>query len=74
MTQADKTVIQALEEVQTRLHFQEKTLLDLNDVIVRQQNEIDGLRTAYKMLHERMSQPAVDAAEGALEENIPPHY
>ena len=61
-----------LEGLEIRLDFQEKTLLDLNDVIVKQQNEIDELRNSYRQLHQLMNDWS-DTAHSQVDES-PPHY
>ncbi len=62
-----------LEEIETRLTFQEKTLSDLNDVIVKQQSEIQVLQNSYKHLLQRMTSMAENAAFQDNDE-VPPHY
>jgi SlyX protein len=62
-----------LIELETRLSYQEATLRDLNDVITRQQQEIDRLNQICRMLVDRASRPP-DQAKGSLEDEIPPHY
>jgi len=61
------------EELEMRLTFQEKTLSDLNDVIVQQQNEIHALKTNYNHLLERMTALA-DNSSLAQGDEVPPHY
>lgn len=63
-----------LEEIETRLTFQEKTLSDLNDVIVRQQNQIDELRISCKHLLNRLAALSESSGTQQPEDEIPPHY
>jgi SlyX protein len=61
-------------ELETRLAYQEATLRDLNDVIARQQQQIERLEQMCRQLSERigrMSQP-VEKLDPADE--VPPHY
>lgn len=63
-----------LIELESRLAFQDHTLQELNDVIVRQQREIDDLRRELEALHAQLKAlaPALIASRG--EETPPPHY
>ncbi len=62
-----------LDEIETRLTFQEQMLTDLNDVIVRQQSEIMALQATCKHLQERMGSLIESTAHQAGDE-VPPHY
>lgn len=61
-------------ELEIRLSFQDKALQDLNDVVVRQQREIDRLANEVDALKARLhaTMPSLIATEA--EETPPPHY
>lgn len=63
-----------LNELETRIAYQDHTLQELNEVIVRQQQEIDGLRRELEVLRAQIRSltPALIAGRG--EETPPPHY
>ncbi len=63
-----------LIELESRLAFQDHTLQELNDVIVRQQRDIDDLRRDLEALRAQLKAlaPALVASRG--EETPPPHY
>lgn len=63
-----------LDEIETRLTFQERTLLDLNDVIVNQQNQIDQLKRSYNQLQGRISSLAESTTSQHENYELPPHY
>lgn len=62
------------EDLETRLTFQEKLLLDLNDVIVAQRKEIDELRNSYQYLLDRVSGLADGSTDIHTGDETPPHY
>ena len=64
-----------LIEIETKLAFQDDAIQTLNDVICRQQLEIERLEDTVKLLIERYRQLA-DAAPNANKptHEIPPHY
>ncbi|MCK5894160.1 MAG: SlyX family protein [Endozoicomonadaceae bacterium] len=61
-----------LLEVQTQLSFQENSLQALNDVVTRQQKDIECLTLEVARLHEQL----LGLASTPLEEvgQLPPHY
>ena len=64
-----------LMECETKIAYQEETLRVLNEVVTRQQNEIDQLKMACRQLAERIARANADgAAKGSLADEIPPHY
>ena len=64
---------QRLADLETRYAFQDDTIAALNDVVVRQQAQIDMLIREVKMLRDHVMQLAPPG--GAPEEQeIPPHY
>lgn len=66
--------VNQLVELETRLAFQEHTLQVLNDVITRQQQQINALAREIETLKDRL-RAAVPSPVGPLEdEKPPPHY
>lgn len=63
-----------LVDLETRFAYQEATLRDLNDIIARQQKQIDQLEKAYRALMERTLRAEQGSMKGAPEDEIPPHY
>jgi len=61
-------------ELETKLAFQEDTLQTLDQVVVRQQADIDGLTKEVKKLHVQMKQMTSLLSEAAPDEAPPPHY
>jgi uncharacterized coiled-coil protein SlyX len=66
---------QALELIETKLAFLERSNTELSDVVFRQQRTIDALRDQIAALAARMQ--ALGESDGAartLEDERPPHY
>lgn len=63
-----------LERLETKLAFLERANQELSDVVYRQQQELEQLRTKLATLSERVD--ALKSADTAytLEEERPPHY
>lgn len=61
-------------ELETRLAFQEHTIQQLNDVVTRQQFQIDQLAAELKNIKARMSALASSNIAHESEETLPPHY
>ncbi|UZE95100.1 SlyX family protein [Alkalimarinus alittae] len=62
-----------LTELETKMAFQEDLLQDLNDVVARQEQQLDKLWQANKMLKSQLD--SVNSAPGeASHEAPPPHY
>lgn len=61
-------------ELETRLAFQDNTLQTLNDVVTRQQQQIEALVREIQTLKDRL-RAAIPCPVGPLEdEKPPPHY
>ena len=63
-----------LVEVETKLAYQEDTIQQLNDVICRQQDQIDALLVKYELLVSRVKELAVDKPDDKPVDERPPHY
>ena len=67
-----------LEEIESRFAYQEQMLDELNDIIVRQQGQIDQLEALSRHLLEKLRE--LDANEDSsgdgndLLQEKPPHY
>ena len=61
--------IRKIEEIETKLAFQEKAVKELNDVIYEQQQQIDRL----SLICEELSKQLRQAMPGPSNEK-PPHY
>ncbi len=63
-----------LLELQTQLSFQEDIVQQLNEVVTRQQGDIDDLRQELNILKQQI-QVMISNQLDSQEENIPPpHY
>lgn len=62
-----------LAELESRYAFQDDTIAALNDVVVRQQAQIDGLARELRMLRDHVMLH-LPGDTGAAEQEIPPHY
>ena len=63
-----------LIDIESRLAFQEHTLQALNDVIARQQQEIDHLTRQLQHAQEQLRNLATTLPTGPQDEPPPPHY
>lgn len=64
-----------LTEVETKLAFQEDTIQALNEVVCRQQKQIEQLEAGLKILAGRFRQLSEDRqAGGPSAHEKPPHY
>ena len=61
-------------ELETRLAFQEHTLQELNDVVTRQQQEIQQLGRELEALRAQIRALAPTLVAERGEETPPPHY
>lgn len=61
-------------ELETRLAFQEHTLQALNDVVIRQQQQIEMLVREIQALKDRMRAAAPSPVGPLEDEKPPPHY
>ncbi|MGI9279138.1 MAG: SlyX family protein [Endozoicomonas sp.] len=63
-----------LIELQTQVSFQEDTVAQLNEVVTRQQQEIDSLKQEMIQLKKQLSSVANSQLEEPEENAPPPHY
>lgn len=61
-------------ELETRLAFQEHTLQALNDVVTRQQHQIEALVREIQALKDRLRAAAPSPVGPLEDEKPPPHY
>jgi SlyX protein len=65
-----------ITELESCVAFQDKTIDDLSEVICRQQQEIDNLKSQYNKIAARLDsldQSGTDGGEIIIDE-VPPHY
>ena len=60
-----------LVDLEIRVTFQERTIEELNEVIIDQQNQIDRLARELKRVQEQIRTPP---APGPIPDPLPPHY
>lgn len=61
-------------ELETRLTFQEHTLQALNEVVTRQQQQIEALVREIEALKDRLRAAAPSPVGPLEDEKPPPHY
>lgn len=64
---------QRLEDLEVRITYLESTLEALNQVVIRQQDQIDALTEALKHQQQQLKQGA-EFVRPLSEETPPPHY
>jgi SlyX protein len=75
MTAGNSDLEQRLDELESRLAFQDDLIESLNEVITRQDREITNMASQLKDLFTRVSEQAETATPGTTAEHeIPPHY
>ena len=69
----DQALIARIDELETRLTFQEETIAKLDDALSEQQQQLLDVQRALSMLTTRLSE--VETDQGATSpEPPPPHY
>ncbi|KPK56175.1 MAG: SlyX family protein [Gammaproteobacteria bacterium] len=63
-----------IEELETRLAFQDKSLQELGDSVYRQELQIERLEAAVRVLTERIADLAEAMPESTPDDQKPPHY
>ncbi len=65
---------EAIEILELKIAYLERTSAELSDVIYRQQQEIDALRLQVQAVLARVDSMKVEPAPWTEEEERPPHY
>lgn len=65
---------QRLDDLESRIAFQEHTLDTLNSIVARQDIEIQRLTSMVKALNGQIKQLAPHAGDELADEPPPPHY
>lgn len=65
---------QRLTDLEIKSSFQEDALDQLNAVVVRQQQQIDGLLRALADLRDRVPDADATRTFRSLRDELPPHY
>ncbi len=65
---------QRLVNIETKVAYQEDTIMQLNNVVCHQQKQIDQLETTCKLLIDRIKEISETPDSGNHENEIPPHY
>lgn len=63
-----------LTELEVRVAFQDQTIQDLNEVVTRQQREIDRLAKELEAVKSRLAGLAPSMVIPPEDEKPPPHY
>ena len=63
-----------IERIETKIAFLESANVELSDVVYRQQQEIDALRTRLDALGQRIDAAHTPYTPRTPEEERPPHY
>jgi SlyX protein len=63
-----------LIELETKMSYQEETLHVLNEVVARQQKQIEKLELALRQLAERVIRAGEQGDKNTAAEELPPHY
>ena len=61
-------------ELESRLAFQEHSINELNDIITRQQRQIDTLMASIQILNNKLKELAETGPSTAPVDEKPPHY
>ena len=64
---------ETIERIETKIAFLERANVDLSDVVYRQRQEIDELRTRLLDITRSLEALKVEQAQDSSEER-PPHY
>lgn len=62
-----------LTEIETKLAFAEDMIESLNQIVIRQQGQIDLLQQQLRLLHQQLKNAMPDDTRAPRDE-IPPHY
>lgn len=67
-------VIARLDELETRLAFQDDTIEALNEVVSRQELALEKLQRSLELLARRQADLAASLPGGMEDDQPPPHY
>jgi SlyX protein len=70
----DNPMNERLTELEVRVAFQDKTIQELNEVVTRQQREIDHLAKELEAMKSRLAGMAPSMVISQEDEKPPPHY
>jgi SlyX protein len=62
-----------LEQVQSKIAYLERAIVELSDAVFRQHQDIQSMEAQLKAIRERMAGATSDDAR-TLEQERPPHY
>jgi SlyX protein len=63
-----------LIDLETRFAYQEETLRVLNDIVTRQQQQIERLELTCRQLLDRVERVGDRVFKGGPQDEVPPHY
>jgi SlyX protein len=61
-------------ELEIKAAYQEDLLQALNNIVGRQQQQIDRLEATCRLLNERIKSLSVEGGSGESIDEVPPHY
>jgi SlyX protein len=64
----------ALEQIEIKIAYLERTTVELSDVVFRQHREIQALQAQVTLLQERLSAVQTQETPGDAGQERPPHY
>jgi uncharacterized coiled-coil protein SlyX len=64
----------ALEQIETKIAYLERTTVELSDVVFRQHREIQALQAQVNALQERLNAVQAEEAPRSPDQERPPHY
>ena len=63
-----------LVDIETKIAFQENTIKVLNDVVCKQQDEIEELQKTCKLLVSQLKELSLSSSGNNPKDEKPPHY
>jgi SlyX protein len=67
-------VKERITDIEIQLMHHENTIQQLNEVVTRQQLEIENLQADFKQMMQHLQKIYPSAVRDVLEEEPPPHY
>jgi uncharacterized coiled-coil protein SlyX len=64
----------ALEQIETKIAYLERTTVELSDVVFRQHREIQTLQVRVDALQERLNAVHAEESPRISDQERPPHY